>query len=133
MSYEHARKLGPAIKVAVSLVFPLFVGIAASGVASAQDIPASMYSEMKWRMIGPFRAGKVNGVAGIPGNPAIYYMGADEGGVWNTTNSGRSLDFATFAPKRAAMSVATPFAVEPNLLALPRCALRDQPSGRPFE
>src|SRR5579859_1922057 len=72
MSYEHARKLGPAIKVAVSLVFPLFVGIAASGVASAQDIPASMYSEMKWRMIGPFPAGEVNGVAAVPGNPAIY-------------------------------------------------------------
>ena len=54
----------------------------------AQEVPASLYSEMKWRMIGPFRAGKVNGVAGIPGNPAIYYMGADGGGVWKTTDGG---------------------------------------------
>jgi photosystem II stability/assembly factor-like uncharacterized protein len=60
----------------------------ASGLARAQEIPASMYSEMKWRMIGPFRAGKVNGVAGIPGNPAIYYIGTDGGGVWKTTDGG---------------------------------------------
>ena len=59
-----------------------------SGAARAQEIPASMYSEMKWRMIGPFRAGKVNGVAGLPGNPAVYYMGADGGGVWRTTDGG---------------------------------------------
>lgn len=56
--------------------------------AQAQEIPSSMYSEMKWRMIGPFRAGKVNGVAGVPGNPAVYYIGADGGGVWKTTDGG---------------------------------------------
>jgi photosystem II stability/assembly factor-like uncharacterized protein len=54
----------------------------------AQEIPPSLYSEMKWRMIGPFRAGKVNGVAGVPGNSALYYMGADGGGVWKTTDGG---------------------------------------------
>lgn len=43
---------------------------------------------MKWRMIGPFRAGKVNGVAGVPGNPAIDYLGADGGGVGKTTDGG---------------------------------------------
>ena len=56
--------------------------------ASAQEIPPSMYSDIKWRMIGPFRAGKVNGVAGVPGNPAVYYMGTDGGGVWKTTDGG---------------------------------------------
>ncbi len=43
---------------------------------------------MKWRMIGPFRAGKVNAVAGVPGNPAVYYFAADGGGVWKTTDGG---------------------------------------------
>lgn len=109
MSYEHARKLGPAIKVAVSLVFPLFVGIAASGVASAQDIPPSLFSGMTWRMIGPFRAGKVNGVAGIPGNPAIYYMGADGGGVWKTSDGGvtwKAIFDGESAPSIGALAVA---------------------------
>ncbi|PYU87171.1 MAG: hypothetical protein DMG51_03140, partial [Acidobacteria bacterium] len=54
----------------------------------AQQIPESLYSEMKWRMIGPFRAGKVNAVAGVPGNPGVYYFGANGGGVWKTTDGG---------------------------------------------
>jgi photosystem II stability/assembly factor-like uncharacterized protein len=39
-------------------------------------------------MIGPFRAGKVNAVAGVPGNSSVYYFGADGGGVWKTTDDG---------------------------------------------
>ncbi len=59
-----------------------------AGNVSAQQVPEQMFSEMKWRMIGPFRAGKVNAVAGVPGNPAVYYFGADGGGVWKTTDGG---------------------------------------------
>jgi len=59
-----------------------------AGIGQAQQIPESLYSEMKWRMIGPFRAGKVNAVAGVPGNPGVYYFGADGGGVWKTTDGG---------------------------------------------
>ena len=59
-----------------------------AGIERAQQIPESLYSEMKWRMIGPFRAGKVNAVAGVPGNPAVYYFAADGGGVWKTTDGG---------------------------------------------
>jgi photosystem II stability/assembly factor-like uncharacterized protein len=65
----------------------LIAGISAAGIACAQ-IPESPYSEMKWRMIGPFRGGKVNAVAGVPGNPGVYYFGADGGGVWKTTDGG---------------------------------------------
>src|SRR6516225_3343560 len=76
------------IRTAVGLAFLLMTQIPAAGISFAQEIPPSLYSEMKWRMIGPFRAGKVNAVAGVPGNPAIYYMGADGGGVWKTTDGG---------------------------------------------
>jgi photosystem II stability/assembly factor-like uncharacterized protein len=54
----------------------------------AQEMPEDLYSALKWRMIGPFRAGKVNAVAGVPGNSAVYYFGADGGGVWKTTDVG---------------------------------------------
>src|SRR5438132_12794634 len=63
-------------------------GFAMAVIDRAQQIPESLYSEMKWRMIGPFRAGKVNAVAGVPGNPAVYYFAADGGGVWKTTDGG---------------------------------------------
>src|ERR1700758_4104189 len=57
-------------------------------VLQAQDISEDLYSALKWRMIGPFRAGKVNAVAGVPGDPGVYYFGADGGGVWKTTDGG---------------------------------------------
>src|SRR5215468_5178531 len=76
------------IRTAVGLAFLLMMQIPAAGISLAQEIPQSLYSEMKWRMIGPFRAGKVNGVAGVAGNPAIYYIGADGGGVWKTMDGG---------------------------------------------
>src|SRR6267142_280212 len=64
------------------------LGLCTIGLLSAQEISPSLYSEMQWRMIGPFRAGKVNAVAGVPGNPGVYYFGADGGGVWKTTDGG---------------------------------------------
>src|SRR5438132_4645116 len=59
-----------------------------AGIERAQQVPEQLYAGMKWRMIGPFRAGKVNAVAGVPGNPAVYYFAADGGGVWKTTDGG---------------------------------------------
>ena len=54
----------------------------------AQQYSPSLYSGMQWRQIGPFRAGRVTGVTGVPGQPAIYYMGTAGGGAWKTTDGG---------------------------------------------
>lgn len=51
-------------------------------------IDPSLYGEMKWRCIGPFRGGRVCAVAGIPGKPYTYYFGATGGGVWKTEDGG---------------------------------------------
>ncbi|MGA8555802.1 MAG: hypothetical protein WB630_15420 [Candidatus Acidiferrales bacterium] len=55
---------------------------------SAANIDPSLYSALRWRLIGPYRAGRVSAVAGIPGDPTTYYMGTPGGGVWKTTSSG---------------------------------------------
>src|SRR5579864_2116604 len=55
---------------------------------SAQQVNPDSYSAMRWREIGPYRAGRVTAVAGVPGNPAIYYIGTPGGGVWKTTDGG---------------------------------------------
>ncbi len=47
---------------------------------------------MKWRLIGPFRGGRVLTVAGVPSQPNTYYFGAVAGGVWKTTDAGVSWD-----------------------------------------
>jgi photosystem II stability/assembly factor-like uncharacterized protein len=72
----------------VCVVFLCSCGVCFASLLRAQDVSEDLYSALKWRMIGPFRAGKVNAVAGVPGNPAIYYFGADGGGVWKTTDVG---------------------------------------------
>src|ERR1700683_1825562 len=54
----------------------------------AQSYDPSLVGALKWRMIGPFRGGRVLAVSGIPGEPDVYYFGAVAGGIWKTTNSG---------------------------------------------
>jgi photosystem II stability/assembly factor-like uncharacterized protein len=43
---------------------------------------------LKWRLIGPFRGGRVVAVAGVPGDSTTFYFGAVNGGVWKTTDAG---------------------------------------------
>ncbi|MBZ5620300.1 MAG: hypothetical protein LAQ69_16465 [Acidobacteriia bacterium] len=61
---------------------------AASFSLAAQPFDTSLYRAMRWRQIGPFRAGRVTAVAGIPGNAAVYYMGTPGGGLWKTVDGG---------------------------------------------
>jgi photosystem II stability/assembly factor-like uncharacterized protein len=56
--------------------------------ALAQQPDPSLYSGLRWRMIGPFRGGRSIAVSGIEGQPNVYYFGAVGGGVWKTTNGG---------------------------------------------
>ncbi|MGD8427276.1 MAG: glycosyl hydrolase [Balneolaceae bacterium] len=48
-----------------------------------------MYKALRWRPIGPYRAGRASAVAGVIGHPYTYYFGAAGGGVWKTLNGGK--------------------------------------------
>lgn len=71
-------------------IFIAFVALAAGGSALAQTIDVSLYQSMKWRMIGPFRAGRTVGAQGIPSQPNVFYIGVNNGGVWKTNDAGRT-------------------------------------------
>lgn len=58
------------------------------GTLGAQSVPPSLFAGLKWRLIGPFRAGRVVAVAGVPGDSTTFYFGGVDGGVWQTTDSG---------------------------------------------
>ena len=60
----------------------------ASTVSAAVD-PA-LYQDLHWRLIGPFRAGRVLAVSGVPGEPEHFYFGSVNGGVWETRDAGRT-------------------------------------------
>jgi len=56
------------------------------------DVPFApgLFSEIRWRHIGPFRGGRTKALAGVPSQPNIFYIGPVNGGVWRTTDYGRT-------------------------------------------
>lgn len=55
---------------------------------AAGPIPNSLLDTCDWRLVGPFRGGRVAAVCGVPGQPDTFWMGACGGGVWRTTDAG---------------------------------------------
>ncbi len=53
-------------------------------------INPDLFDGMEYRFVGPYRGGRSVAVAGVEGNPNLYYMGATGGGVWRTLNAGLS-------------------------------------------
>jgi photosystem II stability/assembly factor-like uncharacterized protein len=56
----------------------------------AQQYSQSMYHEMRWRMIGPFRGGRTRAACGVPSQPNVFYIGQVDGGVWKSEDYGRT-------------------------------------------
>jgi photosystem II stability/assembly factor-like uncharacterized protein len=48
------------------------------------------FRDLRWRLIGPFRGGRVLAVTGVPGEPQHFYFGSVNGGVWETIDAGRT-------------------------------------------
>ncbi len=57
--------------------------------AAAAQVNPRLFQEMRWRMIGPFRGGRTVAAVGVRGQPNVFYIGANNGGVWKTTDFGR--------------------------------------------
>jgi photosystem II stability/assembly factor-like uncharacterized protein len=53
-------------------------------------VPGKAYQGMRWRFVGPYRAGWATVAVGVPGKPNTFYFGAAGGGVWKTNNAGRT-------------------------------------------
>jgi photosystem II stability/assembly factor-like uncharacterized protein len=69
----------------------LFLSICfCAGAAYAQQVPADMYQELHWRMVGPFRGGRTRAASGVPSQPNVFYMGQVNGGVWKSDDYGRT-------------------------------------------
>jgi hypothetical protein len=64
--------------------------IAAIGPARAQQLPQNTYQEMRWRNVGPFRAGRTRAAAGVPSQPNVFYIGGVDSGVWKTDDYGET-------------------------------------------
>ncbi len=82
---NQKKGVGICLATFVALTAMLLTGTS----LHAQQLDESLFKGMKWREIGPFR-GRVLAVAGVPGDPNVYYFGGVAGGVWKTTDGGET-------------------------------------------
>src|ERR1700748_435367 len=84
-NYQHMRLLLEHLyrKAGKTLSFFLFLVIAIP--AFAQPDP-SLFSTLRWRMIGPHRGGRTVGGCGVPQQPNVFYIGVNNGGGWENTH-----------------------------------------------
>jgi photosystem II stability/assembly factor-like uncharacterized protein len=68
--------------LAFLIIFPAIV--------SAQQFNQEFKQAFHWRSIGPFRGGRTRAVAGVPTEPNVFYIAQVNGGVFKTTDYGRT-------------------------------------------
>ena len=56
----------------------------------AQTFNVNYFNALQWRCIGPHRGGRTVGAVGVPSQPNVFYIGVNNGGVWKTTDFGRT-------------------------------------------
>ena len=76
-----------AVRVALAAL-----ALAATAVPTleAQTPTSPLFSELRWRHIGPFRAGRTKAATGVRQQPNVFYIAAVNGGAWRTTDYGRT-------------------------------------------
>ena len=91
-SPEHHPSVmpNPIRPFSVTLALLSLFGFAAP--AGSQGYDPSLFQELRWRMIGPFRASRTKAGTGVPSQPNVFYIGVVNGGVWKTTDYGRTWD-----------------------------------------
>src|SRR5215472_17894589 len=58
--------------------------------ADSGAVNPALWSGLRYRLIGPYRGGRVTTVTGVPSQPLTFYMGSTGGGVWKTTDAGHN-------------------------------------------
>ncbi len=56
--------------------------------AAAPQFNPNLYQDLRWRCIGPFRGGRTVAATGVPGQQNLFYIAANNGGVWKSTDYG---------------------------------------------
>src|SRR4029077_12141033 len=75
-------------RVLLTLVV-LAIAVIAVPVAAQQFSP-DLCRSLHWRSIGPYRGGRTRAVAGVPSQPNVFYIAQVNGGVFKTTDYGRT-------------------------------------------
>ncbi len=104
--------LSVAVLTALGAAIPATAAAQKTRQANRPGLDASVLHGLTWRNIGPYRGGRVTTVAGVPGQPRLYYLGATGGGIWKTENAGYS--WKPIADGQIAMGSVGSLAVAPS-------------------
>jgi len=61
-----------------------------AGPEAPRQFDPKLFQELRWRLIGPARGGRTLAVAGVRGQPEVFYFGSVDGGIWKTDDAGRT-------------------------------------------
>jgi photosystem II stability/assembly factor-like uncharacterized protein len=99
------------------LAFASVVALLTFTLSAAAQVKPDLYAGLNWRNVGPFHGGRISSVTGVIGQPAVFYFGAPQGGIWKTTSAGVSwfpiFDEVTSVDSVGAIQVAPS---EPNVV-----------------
>ncbi len=76
------RSVLAALCIVVSLLRP--------GMDARAQVDERVFQDLQWRCIGPFRGGRTVAAVGVPGERHEFLIGVNHGGVWRTTDAGRT-------------------------------------------
>ncbi len=68
--------------------WPLLLALCSLATSATYD--PKLFQDMRWRSIGPLRGGRTKSAAGVASQPNVFYIGVCNGGVWKTTDYGRT-------------------------------------------
>jgi photosystem II stability/assembly factor-like uncharacterized protein len=94
----------------------LLAVLAAAIPAPAQQYDQKLFSEMRWRCIGPFRGGRTVAITGVPHEPNVFYIAAVNGGVWKTTDTGNTWEPIFDAQDTGSVGAIAVAASDPNVI-----------------
>src|SRR5216683_1059166 len=97
------------------LVVGLLAVLAAASPSPAQ-YDQKLFSEMRWRCIGPFRGGRTVAITGMLHEPNVFYIAAVNGGVWKTTDTGNTWEPIFDAQDTGSVGAIAVAPSDPNVL-----------------
>src|SRR6267154_2468625 len=71
----------------VAMIAAVVLVVAPGLLQAQQNISPDVYGQLKYRYIGP-EGNRATSVAGVPGRPNIWYVGAASGGIFKSTDGG---------------------------------------------
>jgi photosystem II stability/assembly factor-like uncharacterized protein len=92
MKQTNSRRARVAFAVASAAALSVAVISAQRGQQPTGPQRTTTPEPLQFRYMGPAPAGRIASAAGVPGDPNVYYLGSASGGVWKSTDGGKSFE-----------------------------------------